>query len=233
MRLALLLLLAAFCHPAFAERTLVPHTALYDVKISIVSGELSTELRKTADGYIAHHVVRATGMSRLLTRGTMDVTSEFGGDSAELKPIWYRAVDTVGKEPPVDLRFDWSANVASGTVGDEAVTLPLDGVVHDAVSIQYELMNDLLNGHMAEQYTLFDVEELRVANVTNAGTRIVKTRAGTFTAVGIQHQKEGSSRTTTLWCVEELGYLPAIIEQHRDGKLKFRATLERYTPTPE
>ncbi len=233
MRLLLLLLLAAISGPALAERTLVPHTALYDVKISIVSGELSTELRRTADGYLAHHVVQATGMSRLLTRGTMDVTSEFGGDTAELKPIRYRAVDTIGDDPDLDLRFDWSTNEVSGTAGEEDVLLQLDGVVHDNVSIQYELMSDLLNGHASQQYTLFDIEKLRIANVTNAGTKKVKTKAGTFTAVGIQHQKEGSSRTTTLWCAEELDYLPVIIEQHRAGKLKFRATLEKYTPTPE
>ena len=71
---------------------------------------------------------------------------------------------------------------------------------------------------------------MRIANVTNAGTRQVETKAGTFTAVGIRHQKEGSSRVTTMWCVEALGYLPVIIEQHRKGKLNFRATLVNYAP---
>jgi hypothetical protein len=33
-----------------------------------------------------------------------------------------------------------------------------------------------------------------------------------------------------LWCVEELGFLPVIIEQHRLGKLKVRAALSKYTP---
>jgi len=163
----------------------------------------------------------------------MDVTSEFGGSAGELKPIRFRAVDTIKNDPDVDLSFDWSTNEVSGTIGEENVVQQLDGVVHDSVSIQYRLMSDLLNGGAEEHYTLFDVEKLRVANVTNVGTKKVKTKAGTFVAVGIQHQKEGSSRTTTLWCVKELGYLPVIIEQHRAGKLKFRATLERYTPTPE
>jgi hypothetical protein len=74
---------------------------------------------------------------------------------------------------------------------------------------------------------------MRIANVTDAGTKKIKTKAGTFDAVGIRHQKEGSSRTTTMWCVEELGFLPVIIEQHRKGKVNFRATLVRYTPTQE
>jgi len=232
-RWAFAALLALSSVPAPAESMLVPHTAQYNVKISVVSGELNTELRRTADGWLAHHVVRATGMSKVLTRGSIDVTSEFSTDSSELKPIRYRGVDTIGHEPRVDLQFDWSKNEALGTVGDEDVVLQMDGLVHDSVSIQYALMNDLLNGHARDQYMLFDVEKQRIANVTNVGTKKVKTKAGTFVAVGIQHQKEGSSRTTTLWCVEELGYLPVVIEQRRAGKLKFRATLERYTPTPE
>ena len=51
-----------------------------------------------------------------------------------------------------------------------------------------------------------------------------------FRAVGIQHQAENSSRITTLWCVEELGYLPAVIERHRKGKLQMRALLKTYSP---
>jgi hypothetical protein len=111
--------------------------------------------------------------------------------------------------------------------------LQLEGIAHDSVSIQYELMHDLLNGEPDEQYVLFDVEKMRIANVSIGGEKKIKTKAGTFTAVGIQHQKEGSSRTTTLWCAKELDYLPVVIEQHRKGKLKFRATLVSYTPGQE
>ena len=212
---------------------LVPHTAQYKVKISVVSGELNTELRRSDEGFVAHHVVRATGMSRMLTRGAMDVTSAFSSDEDGIKPISYRAIDTIRDDPDIDLDFDWSTNRVSGTVGEEDVELQLEGISHDNVSIQYAVMHDLLNNDLGDQYVLFDIDKLRIANITNVGTKEVKTKAGTFTAVGIQHQKEGSSRTTTLWCVEELGYLPAIVEQHRKGKLNFRATLLSYTPTPE
>jgi hypothetical protein len=77
---------------------------------------------------------------------------------------------------------------------------------------------------------LFDVDKMRIANVRNIGTREIRTKAGTYEVVGIQHQKEGSSRVTTLWCAAELDYLPVVIEQHRDGKLNFRATLTSYSP---
>jgi hypothetical protein len=116
----------------------------------------------------------------------------------------------------------------SGSVNDEAVRIPFDGVIHDRVAIQYQLMHDLLNGEPNERYVLFDIDEFKTLIVRTVGIRRISTPAGKFTAVGIQHQAENSSRVTTLWCVEELGFLPVVIEQHRKGKLRMRAELERY-----
>jgi hypothetical protein len=236
MRLVCLLTgLLALAHslPSSADTLLTPHTAEYKVKISVISGRLNTELRRTENGYIANHVVRPTGLARIITRGTMDVTSEFNAQPDGLKPVRFQAVDTIRDEPDIDLRFDWDTNEAFGTVGAENVRLQLDGIAYDSISIQYELMHDLMKGDPSEQYTLFDVDQMRIANVSNIGEKEVKTKAGTYIAVGIRHQKEGSDRTTTLWCVKELDYLPVIIEQHRDGKVNFRAKLEKYTPSQE
>ena len=234
MRFARFLTVAAvfaFCTPALAEPLLTPHTAEYKVRISGVSGRLNTELRRTESGYTANHVIQPTGLVRIIARGVMDVTSEFDDRSDGINPVRFRSVDTIRDDPDVDLRFDWSTNEAFGTVGEEDVRLQLDGIAYDSVSIQYELMHDLLTGNRSDQYILFDVDKLRIANVSNVGEKTVDTKAGKFTAVGIQHQKEGSSRTTTLWCVKELDYLPVIIEQHRKGKLNFRAKLVEYTPS--
>lgn len=232
-RLTTALIVALFASQVSAETALTPHTAQYKVRISVVSGQLNTELRISADGYVARHVIKPTGMSKLITRGTMDVTSSFSSEADGVKPIRFQSVDTIRDDPDVDLTFDWTTNEVSGTVGEEDVLLQLEGIAHDSVSIQYELMHDLLNGEPSKQYVLFDVKKMRIANVSIAGEKEIKTKAGTFTAIGIQHQKEGSSRTTTLWCVEELDYLPVVIEQHRKGKLKFRATLVSYTPSQD
>jgi hypothetical protein len=210
---------------------LTPHRAEYKVKISIVSGQLDTELKVTESGYLAHHALKAVGLSRILTNGRMTVTSEFTADDDGVRPARFHELDTVTHEPEVRLSFDWTNKIASGTVGPEAVQIQLDGISHDNVSIQYALMHDLLNGKLQDTYVLFDVDKMTVAQVRNIGAKKIKTKAGTFEAIGIQHQKEGSSRTTTLWCAPELGYLPVIIEQHRDNKLNFRATLTSYTPT--
>ena len=228
-RIALLMLAAAFAMPSAGASELTPHRAEYKVKISVVSGQLNTELKTTDSGYVATHIIKPTGISRMITRGSMNVSSTFRADTDGVKPVTYHAVDTIGDDPETHITFDWHTNEAIGTVGDEDVLLQLDGIAHDSVSIQYELMHDLLNGGPDNSYVLFDVDKMRVANVRNVGTKKFSTNAGEYEAVGIQHQKEGSSRVTTLWCAPELNYLPVIIEQHRKGKLKFRAMLTNYT----
>ena len=232
--LASLLAVAAslVLQPAVADTRLTPHQAQYRVKISVVSGELNTQLALNDNGhYVATHVIAPTGLSKLVARGSIAETSEFAGGDDGVVPVAYRSDDSLSRDKErADIRFDWDRNEASGTVNEQELTTVLEGLSHDRVSIQYQLMHDLLNGATSSQYRMFEVDKLKILNIRNIGTRTVKVPAGTFEAVGIQHQAENSSRVTTLWCVAELDYLPVIIEQHRKGKLRVRATLRRYTP---
>jgi hypothetical protein len=143
----------------------------------VLSGQLNTELRATDAGYVATHVIKPKGIAKL-RGGRMNVRSEFTTVADGVRPVRFHEVDTIRNDPETRIEFDWTTNQASGTVGTEDVLLQLDGVSHDNVSIQYELMHDLLNGGPAETYVLFDVDKMRIANVRNIGTREVKTKAG-------------------------------------------------------
>ncbi len=219
--------------PAGAEQALTPYAAEYKVKISVLSGRLTTELRPHADGYEAVHVIEPQGLASMLKSGEISEQSRFTSYANGVLATWYRSEDSLSSdETRAEVTFDWSASEISGTVNDEDVSIVLDGIVHDRVAIQYQLMHDLLNGGPDERYVLFDIDEFKTLVVRNVGERKVSTPAGDYTAVGIQHQAENSSRVTTLWCVEELGFLPVVIEQHRKGKLRMRAELSSYTALP-
>ncbi len=229
---ALLLAASLLAGAAQASGDFTPHTAEYKIKISVVGGRLSTELKQTDAGYIARHFVEPTGMSRILAHGDITEISEFAVGDEGVYPIAYQTNDTIDKDDPrADIQFDWDTFEASGTVNDEEFRLTLDRLRQDRVSIQYALMHDLLNNELSEKYELFEADKLKTLNVRSIGTREISVPAGTFTAVGIQHQAENSSRVTTLWCAEELDYLPVVIEQHRKGKRRVKATLRRYTPS--
>ncbi len=231
--LRLLALLAACVAPALAlaDGELQPHTAEYGVKISVVSGRLRTTLRETEAGYTAEHQIKPTGMSRLVARGQIAEASDFAAGPDGLRPLAYRSHDTLSRdELEADVRFDWDSNRATGIVNGEDFEAELAGFSHDRISIQYQLMQDLLRQEPGEEYRMFEVDKQKVLNIRTLEPKTVEVPAGTFRAIGIQHQAENSSRVTTLWCVEELGFLPVVIEQHRKGKLRVRATLRNYTP---
>ena len=64
---ALLTLLGGFVMPAAAESpALATYSAEYKVKISVLSGKLTTELRQTDSGYEAEHVIRPSGLAKVI-----------------------------------------------------------------------------------------------------------------------------------------------------------------------
>ena len=219
---------------ANADQELTPYVAEYKVKISVLSGKLATELRRTESGYSAVSTIRPSGIANVFMNGLIEESSWFSVSTNGVVPDRYSSVDTITKDQKaMEFRFDWQRNEVAGTIGDQNYVIPLDGRVHDRVSIQFELMLKLLNGSPADRYVMLNEEELRPILVSNIGRKRVKVPFGSFDAVGIQHRTEDSSRLTTLWCAEKLGYLPVIIEQHKNGKLRVRAVLDEYAPLAE
>jgi hypothetical protein len=216
---------------AAAHDVLTPHAAEYKVKISVLGGKLDTRIEKTESGYYAESAIAATGMSRIVAHGSIRESSTIETTEGGLRPRRFRSADTLTKDgESVDLTFDWDAQNVGGLIDGAEFKADLDGNVHDRVSLQYGLMSDLLSGIERSKYFLQDAEQLKILSITNIGTQSVRVPFGSFEAIGIQHRAENSSRVTTLWCVEELGYLPVIIEQHRNGKRQMRAELTNYTP---
>ena len=235
-RICLLLVPLATTAAYAAEntRSLVPHAAEYKIKISVLGGKLTTRLETTPDGYRAESLIRATGLSRVIAQGEIRESSEFASTADGLRPRHFVSSDglTRGKET-VDFRFDWDSGSVTGLWNGDPFENQFDGVMHDRVSLQYGLMQDLVNGIYREEYFLQDAEKFKSLSIRNVGTEAVEVPFGRFEAIGIQHQAEGSSRVTTLWVVEELGFLPVVIEQHRKGKLQVRAVLTDYRPATD
>lgn len=230
----LCLLTCAFGLVATAQADdIVPHIAEYKIKISLLSGNLRTHVFDVGNGYMARSVITPTGFASVLMNGSIVEQSEFQALPDGIRPQHYESIDTLSSDPKsMNFNFDWEEGAVTGDINDEDFRFEFEGAVHDRVSIQYELMHNLLNGEDASRYSLLDGDELKELTIKNIGTRRVKVPFGTFEAVGIQHRAGDSSRVSTLWCVAELGYLPVVIEQHRNGKLRVRAVLTDYQPQP-
>jgi hypothetical protein len=233
-RITVSLLAALTLLPALAgaENSLTPHVAEYKIKVSVLSGRLRTELKASETGYSAKSVLKAAGIASWFVRGDVTESAEFSIIGSGVRPLTFRSVDKVSKNDKfMEFKFDWEQDRVSGTINEETFELELQGRTHDRVSLQYELMLELLNNRRSDEYSLLDSEDFKVLHVSYAGEEDVKVPFGEFRAIKIQHRKENSDRVTTLWCAEELDYLPVKIEQHRDGKLAVRAVLNKYNPT--
>ena len=166
---------------ANAETMLTPHQAAYTLQFSVLGGQLNTELRVTPDGYVATHVVKPTGMAKLLASGQISETSQFRSTDDGIRPVKYRSDDSLSRDKTeASIEFNWETGEASGTVDDQAVSSIMEEIAYDRVSIQYELMFDLMNGGPSSQYILFDIDELKTVIVSNIGSRPVKVPAGKF-----------------------------------------------------
>lgn len=227
-------LIAACClasGAAAGDDTLVPHTAVYKVKISVASGTLTSRVAADGDDYRVTSVIEPKGFVGLFFRGKIEENSRFSVGDDGVIPRHYWSSDELSSDPKeMDFNFDWTGRSVSGTVNGEVFEYPLEREVHDRVSIQYELMHNLVTGIEGSGYALLDDDELKEIEVRSIGRETIKVPFGRFDAVGIQHQAAGSKRITTLWCAEELGYLPVLIEQSRKGEVRVRAVLADYQP---
>ena len=142
---------------AYAETALTPHKAQYKLKISVLGGQLNTQLSTTPDGYVATHSIKATGMARMFARGEINESSHFNAVPTGIRPEKFESNDTLTRDKiQASIQFDWVAGTASGTVNDEVFYSAMDDLAYDRVSIQYELMSDLMTGKPSKNYILFD-----------------------------------------------------------------------------
>ncbi|HNP35201.1 MAG TPA: DUF3108 domain-containing protein [Woeseiaceae bacterium] len=235
-RLALysLVLLLAASHASWAATdgyTLQPYEAEYKVKVSILSGKMTTKLAATDEGYVATHRLDPQGLAKIIANGYVEETADFSISDGAVVSHHYLSINTLTNDTPrAELSFDQETHSITGVVDGVTVNEVADSEVHDRISIQYELMLDLIKGGSTKSYVLFDDDKYKTIEISNIGKKVIRVPAGEFTAIGIQHKTKGSSKVTTLWCVPELDFLPAIIEQHKDKKRKMRAELIQYTP---
>mgnify|MGYP002869864922 CR=1 FL=1 len=219
---------------ANAGLPLQPHVALYDVNISFLSGTLRTELIVVDNQYQASSHITPTGISLLFGQGSIVQTSLFGIDQESIQPTRFTSDDSLTREKEqVDFLFDWGANKITGLIGEAGFATQLSSNTYDSVSLQYAFMHDLLNESLRKTYLLQDADELKELNITIKEQQRVTVPFGDFKTIVIQHQSNNSDRTTALWMAAELDFLPIVIEQRRDGKIRFRAELGSYSVIPE
>jgi hypothetical protein len=214
-----------------------PFTAVYQLEWhGITAGYSTVTLSQPTPGtYLYSSVNRARGIVRLVFPDAITEKSTFRMKEGHVEPLTYQEQNP-GKDRNVSLAFDWVAGRAKGDAMGKSVDAPLAPGTQDPLSVQVELMRDLLAGQAPAHFLLFDHDQAKQYQYTREGTQSVETPLGRFDTVIYRSDRPDSDRVMRLWLAPSLGYLPVQAVRRRKGKVEFELhirELKRSSLPPE
>jgi len=227
---ALPLLFGAARQGAADEPGVPLFTATYELRWhSLVAGYSTLTLSQVSPGtYDYSSVNRARGLFRLAFPDAIRERSEFRIVHGHVEPLMYEEDNGAGKaSQDVHLSFDWSTRRASGTAAGKTVDQPLERGTQDPLSVQVELMRDLIAGEAPTHFLLFDKNSAQEYQYTRERTETLDTPLGRLDTVIYRSDRPDSDRVMRLWLAPSLGYLPVQAERRRKGKVEFELRIRK------
>lgn len=229
--LRLLTTLGTLLFFSLAHATPLPQkfTAVYTVKKSgITIAETKRVLSRISgpDGtqYQFESITRPKGIARMFTDGQVVERSLWNYFQSQPRPEHYTFFNSGSKKNRnVQIEFDWEKNQVINIINGEPWSMPLEYGTQDKLLYQLRIMQDLPSNNAALRYPVADGGKLKYYEIKIIGKERVRTKLGTFDTLRLVYVK--GSRKTTLWCAEQLGYLPVRIEQQKNNDGPVVATL--------
>lgn len=200
-------------------------TAVYTVKKSgITIAETKRVLSHTDNQYQFESITRPKGIARMFTDGQVVERSQWNYFQEKPRPERYTFFNSGSKKNRnVQIDFDWEKNQVINTVNGEPWAMPLEYGTQDKLLYQLRIMQDLPTSQPSLRYPVADGGKLKYYEIKIIGKERIRTKLGVFDTIRLQRIK--GSRKTTLWCAEQLGYLPVRIEQQKNDDGPVVATL--------
>jgi hypothetical protein len=213
----------ASCAGAQAAGTpgLAPFAAHYQADWKSISvGTSDLELRQDGDpgNYLYTWRITARGIFRIAYANDVTQQSWFSVSGGHVVPTKYHAED--GKAT-VSLDFDWAQGHARGVSQGKPVDLKLASGTQDIMSIQVEVMQDLMRGGLPKSFQIIDQDEVKEFLYADEGTASIATALGRIDTVIVSSRRTGANRILRMWFAPSLGFVPVQAERTRDGKLEF------------
>ena len=191
-------------------------TAIYSVKkTGITIGETQRVLSRENGQYLFESITRPVGVAKLFTDGQVVERSLWQFYQGHPRPEQYTFFNSGGKNKRnAQLDFNWEKNQVINIINNKPWSMPLEYGTSDKLLYQLRIMQDLPTSATSLRYPIADGGKLKYYEIEILGKERIKTPLGKFEALRLQHTK--GSRKTTMWCAQELGYLPVRIEQRKN-----------------
>jgi hypothetical protein len=222
---ALLLAIAASTLPAGAaaavdDAGIAPFIAHYQADwkgISVGTSDIQLTRGVEPGQYMYKWTITARGIFRIAYHDDLVQTSWLSITGDHVRPHKY-----YGKEgsSTVELEFDWQNMRATGLSETKPVDLKLTEGTQDVMSIQVEVMLDLMRGNLPKTFQIIDKDQLKEFNYTQEGSAKIRTEIGEIDTVIVTSQRAGNNRILRMWFAPSLGFVPVQAERSRDGKVE-------------
>lgn len=174
--------------------------------------------------YLFESITRPSGIAKLFTSGQVVERSHWQFFQNQPRPLKYTFFNNGGKKKRnVKLDFDWRKNRVINTINGEPWLMPLELGTSDKLLYQLRIMQDLPTIATSLRYPVADGGKLKYYEIEILGQERIRTPLGVFTTLRLRHIK--GKRTTTMWCAQELQYLPVRIEQRKGNNSPVTAVL--------
>jgi len=153
--------------------------------------------------------------------------SEFRVTPTGLEPLefWYEDGSRKG-EGNVHIVFDWQRKVATTSSKHGRKEFAIQPGALDAATLQVALMRDLATTGKPGRYLLTDEDSIREYVYQDQGDAQTATGMGKLKTHAYSQQRQGASRVNWIWALPDMKFLPARIEQKKDGEVNSAFTLK-------
>jgi Protein of unknown function (DUF3108) len=185
--------------------------------ISVGTSDIQLAPGAEPGSYLYTWTITARGIFRLAYHDDLVQKSWLAVIDNHVRPDKY-----FGKEgsSSVELNFDWQTMRATGLSETKPVDIKLPEGAQDVMSIQVEVMLDLMNGNLPKTFQIIDKDQLKEFNYTQEGTAKIRTEIGELETVIVTSQRTGNNRILRMWFAPSLGFVPVQAERSRDGKVE-------------
>jgi hypothetical protein len=218
MRRALLFAFALLALPAVQAADLQPFFASYtaDWKQLPMSGTAERSLTKNENDTWTLSFKASMMIASLTEVSTLRV------DKGALLPQSYNFErGGLGKTKKIDMAFDWSSKVVSGTDRGDVINLPINPGVLDKSTYQLALQKDVAAGKKSMSYQVVDGDSVDTYDFRVLGSEKVDTKAGKIDAIKVERVRDPTQnkRITVMWFAKDWDYLLVRLQQvETDGK---------------
>jgi hypothetical protein len=226
----LLALLGSFAAGArAADDGIATYSAVYQVEYKgkdVGTSEFAVKYDAAQGVYEFTSRTQAKGLLKLISPKPAIERSRFKVEGGYIRPIefWYEDGSRKGDKNQ-HVEFDWQRRVAVVTSEDGRREVALDDRSLDRGSMQVALMRDLATTGKPGSYQLASDDSPQPYVYVDNGDATTATGLGSLQTRAFTQQRENSSRATLFWFAPKLAFLPARIEQRRNGEVQTAMTL--------